>query len=67
MKHLEHDKIFNDAQHGLSCESQLILTIQDLVKNTDIKDQTGFILIDPLQDPLLWYQERRPFMDSRFP
>ena len=39
-KHLETHGILNDAQHGFrknrSCESQLILTIQDLAKGIDL-------------------------------
>jgi hypothetical protein len=50
MEHLDHHKILNDAQHGFrkqrSCESQLILTIQDLAKNIDMRDQTDLIRLD---------------------
>ena len=49
MTHLENN-ILHDAQHGFckrrSCESQLILTIQDLTYNIDSKGQTDVILLD---------------------
>ena len=50
MEHLDRHKILYDAQHGFrkqrSCGSQLILTIQDLAKNIDNRDQTDLILLD---------------------
>ena len=50
MKHLECNNILHDAQHGFrkrrSCESQLILTINDLAKNLDNAGQTDLILLD---------------------
>jgi hypothetical protein len=50
MEHLDRHKILHDAQHGFrkrrSCESQLILTIQDLAKNIDNRGQTDLILLD---------------------
>ena len=49
-KHLETNWILNDAQHGFrknrSCESQLILTIQDLAKGIDLGEQIDLILLD---------------------
>ena len=49
-KHLDEKKILNDAQHGFrkrrSCESQLILTVQDLATNIDSSGQTDVILLD---------------------
>ena len=50
MTHLESNNILHDAQHGFrkrrSCESQLIVTIQDLAHNIDSKGQTDVILLD---------------------
>ena len=49
-KHLEADDILTDAQHGFrkrrSCETQLILTVQDLAKTADGKGQTDVVLLD---------------------
>ena len=49
-RHLEAHSILTDAQHGFrkrrSCETQLILTIQDLAKDVDNKGQTDVILLD---------------------
>jgi len=48
--HLEHHNVLPDQQHGFrktrSCESQLILTIDDLAKSIDDSRQTDAILID---------------------
>ena len=50
MSHLENHKILTDMQHGFrkkrSCESQLILTIDDLARNMDNKHQTDAVLLD---------------------
>ena len=50
MRHLHVHKILHDAQHGFrkrrSCESKLILTVQDLAKNIDNRGQTDLILLD---------------------
>ena len=50
MDHLEKHDILTDAQHGFrkrrSCETQLILTIQDLAKTIDDRGQTDDILLD---------------------
>ena len=50
MKHLDSNKILHEAQHGFrkqrSCETQLVITIQDLAKNIDKKEQTDIILLD---------------------
>jgi len=50
MKHLDLHKLLSNNQHGFrrkrSCESQLIITIQDLALNTDSKYQTDAILLD---------------------
>jgi hypothetical protein len=49
-KHLEKHRILTDAQHGFrkkqSCESQLILTVQDLAKSMDPSEQIDLILLD---------------------
>ena len=50
MRHAETHSILTDAQHGFSklrsCETQLILTILELTKNSDIKGQADIILLD---------------------
>ena len=50
MKHLDKHNILTDAQHGFrkrrSCESQLIITTEDLARNIDNKKQTDVILLD---------------------
>ena len=50
MSHLDKYSILTDAQHGFrkrrSCETQLILTIQDLAKSMDANEQTDAILLD---------------------
>ena len=49
-RHLEAHCILTDAQHGFrkrrSCETPLIITIQDLAKTVDNKGQTDVILLD---------------------
>ena len=49
-KHLENNNIISDAQHGFrkarSCETQLILTIQDFASEIDSSGQTDAILLD---------------------
>jgi len=48
MNHLEHHKMLSDQQHGFrknsSCETQLILNIDDLAKCVDDHGQTDAIL-----------------------
>jgi hypothetical protein len=48
--HLEHHKILCDEQHGFrkrrSCETQLIMTMEDLSRELDSKGQTDTILLD---------------------
>ena len=50
MKHLEEHQILTDAQHGFrkhrSCETQLVITIQDIAKTVDDKGQTDVVLLD---------------------
>ena len=50
MKHLEEHGILSDQQHGFrkrrSCESQLILTLQDLAAGIDAFQQIDAILLD---------------------
>jgi len=50
MSHLDRHSILHEAQHGFqkgrSCESQLILTIQDLAKGLDDGSQIDAILLD---------------------
>ena len=49
-RHLEVHSILIDAQHGFrkrrSCETQLILTVQDLATTVDNRGQTGVTLLD---------------------
>ena len=50
MDHLDSYKILSEAQHGFrkkrSCESQLLLAIQDLAKGIDAREQHDVILLD---------------------
>ena len=50
IRHLNDYKILSDAQHGFrklrSCETQLILTIDDLAKGLDDKAQIDLVLLD---------------------
>ena len=50
MHHLENNDILFANQHGFrknhSCESQLILTVEDLAKNLDHGDQMDMIILD---------------------
>lgn len=50
MKHLEEPTILTDAHHAIlkhrSCESQLIITVQDLAIIFDNTGQTDIILLD---------------------
>ena len=48
--HLENSKIVSPLQHGFrnghSCESQLILTMHDIMQNVDSKQQTDLVILD---------------------
>jgi hypothetical protein len=50
LKHLENNSILIHLQHGFrsghSCESQLIITLNDIMKNFDSKIQTDLIILD---------------------
>ena len=50
LRHCDKHKIITDAHHGFrkrrSCETQLVLTIQDLAKSVDNRGQTDIILLD---------------------
>jgi len=50
MGHLNNHSILTDKQHGFrrghSCESQLILTVQDLASSLDKKSQIDMIIMD---------------------
>ena len=50
MGHLDRNQLLSDAQHGFrkkrSCESQLILTIQDLANGLNSREQIDAILLD---------------------
>ena len=50
MKHFNKHSILTDKQHGFrqkhSCESQLILTVNDLAKSLDNKSQVDMIIMD---------------------
>ena len=48
--HLEKNKILSELQHGFrsghSCESQLIITMNDLLEAWNDKDQVDMIILD---------------------
>ena len=48
-RHLDQHEVLTDAQHGFrkhrSCETQLIITLQDLAKSVDDKGQADVILL----------------------
>jgi len=48
--HLEHHNVLSDRQHGFhkkrSCESQLILIVNDLAKSIDDSRQIDAILLE---------------------
>ena len=50
IKHLDHHHLLNDTQRGFqkrrSCESQLILTVQDLAKGLNDGEQIDAVLLD---------------------
>ena len=50
LNHLENNKIVSPLQHGFynshSCESQLILTMHDIMQNIDSKQQTDLVILD---------------------
>ena len=50
MSHLENLNVLSSFQHGFraqhSCESQLIITVEDLAKNLDNKIQTDVLILD---------------------
>ena len=49
-KHLSQNKILHDSQHGFrskrSCETQLVINIQDLAKSLTDGNQIDIILLD---------------------
>ena len=50
MRHFSEHQVFTDRQHGFrskhSCESQLILTIDDLAKSLDMNVPVDMIIMD---------------------
>ena len=50
LNHLKNNKIISPLQHGFcnghSCESQLILTMHDIMQNFDSKQQTDLVILD---------------------
>ena len=50
MRHCDRHHILTDAQHGFrkrrSCETQLVITLQDLARTIDNRGQTDVILLD---------------------
>ena len=50
LSHLENNKIVSPLQHGFgnghSCESQLFLTMHDIMQNIDSKQQTDLVILD---------------------
>ena len=49
LNHLENNKILSPLQHGVrnchSCESQLILTMHDIMQNFDSKQQADLVIL----------------------
>ena len=49
LNHLDNNKIVSQLQHGfcngISCESQLILTMHDIMQNFDFKQQTHLVIL----------------------
>ncbi|VDI33019.1 Hypothetical predicted protein [Mytilus galloprovincialis] len=82
MDHFDKNKILTDAQHGFhkrrSCESQLIITINDTSSKLKSSSQVDIILLDlakafdkvqrtstpPTQAGILWRQPQNQQMDS---
>ena len=81
-KHFENLKILYDLQHGFrdkqSCETQLIMLIDELSKNMQSRKQTDLILLEfskafdkvahkktAPKTPLLWYQRRHFTLDKK--
>ena len=50
INHFEHNQILTDCQHGFrkrrSCETQLIMTVDDLARGLNEKQQVDAILLD---------------------
>jgi hypothetical protein len=50
MDHFDRHQVLGDEQHGFrvkrSCESQLLITIDDIARNMKEGDQTDIILLD---------------------
>ena len=50
MSHLKEFKILSDIQHGFlkshSCETQLLITLEDLARNLNNGKQSDIILLD---------------------
>jgi hypothetical protein len=50
MDHFDRHQVLCDEQHGFrvkrSCESQLLITIDDIARNMEEGDQTNIILLD---------------------
>ena len=50
MDHFDRHQVLCDEQHGFrvkrSCESQLLITIDDITRNMEEGDQTDIILLD---------------------
>ena len=50
MDHFDRHQVLCDEQHGFrvkrSCESQLLITIDDIARNMEEGDQTDIILLD---------------------
>ena len=74
ISHLENYHILSDYQHGLrkrrSTETQLILTIQDLVHNINAGEQTDAILLDFLKafdDSSSWSYSTTEFEGAYWP
>ena len=59
MIHLEDNKILSSLQHrfrsGHSCENQLIVTMDDLLKSIDKRVQTDMMILDLTRSPTIGY------------
>jgi hypothetical protein len=60
MNHLDKHNILVDFQHGFrnkrSCESQLVITIEDIARNLDNNQQVDMLILD--------FSKASPFLNS---
>ena len=79
VKHLDGQSLMYDLQHGCrekrSCETQLIMLIEDLVRNASVGKQTDIILLDfssqsqqtSMEAASIWHARTRAGLDPSFP